>query len=156
MVDDEDYDLLRVYSWRARRNKATWYAVTDINRKVTRMHRLIMGVTDPAIKVDHDDHNGLNNQRYNLHTSTDLENSANRVKLDGCYSMYKGVARSSSISKPWRAQITINGKKKHLGVFVSEREAAEVLRSSSARALRRLRSVQLPARVHLRRIAPLP
>ena len=95
MVDDEDYDLLRVYSWRARRNKATWYAVTDINRKVTRMHRLIMGVTDPAIKVDHDDHNGLNNQRYNLHTSTDLENSANRVKLDGCYSMYKGVDRGN-------------------------------------------------------------
>jgi len=74
-VSKEDYGMLIRYSW----NYRDGYAITKINRKEVRMHRLVLGVEDPEILVDHKDRDRLNNQRTNLRTFTHTQNSNNRT-----------------------------------------------------------------------------
>lgn len=64
-------------TWTATQINNVWYAVTTIKSKPLYMHRLVMG-NPTGMVVDHQDHNGLNNCRYNLCASTIQENSFNR------------------------------------------------------------------------------
>ena len=48
----------------------------------------------------------------------------NIKKKENFSSKYRGVFWNKSNSK-WRAEITINGKKKHLGYFINEKDAYE-------------------------------
>lgn len=73
-VSKEDYPLLMRYSW----NYRNGYAITKANGKEIRMHRLVLGVTDPEIIVDHKDRDRLNNQRDNLREFTPTQNANNR------------------------------------------------------------------------------
>lgn len=70
-------------------NARTVYAVTG---RGIRMHRFILGIADPRVQVDHDDRDGLNNQRYNLRTCTNAQNQVNKPKVRlSDTSRYKGV-----------------------------------------------------------------
>lgn len=131
LVDDTDYERVSAHKWRAlidrRRNKV--YAVRKTHgphssRTSLYMHREILGVTDPQVKVDHDDRDGLNNQRYNLRKCVTGENNANSVKRsDGVSSRYKGVCWHKR-DKKFYAAIKIRGRSKHLGAFTDESDAA--------------------------------
>jgi hypothetical protein len=98
------------------------------------MHRLILGVTDSSIEIDHRDGNGLNNTRHNLRIATSQQNAFNRKKRsDGKLSQYKGVSkRSETNRRPWYAFICIDGKQKIIGAFDSELEAARAYDASAA------------------------
>jgi hypothetical protein len=85
------------------------------------LHRFVMSVTDPTIEVDHEDHNGLNCQRYNLRLCTHTQNQGNRRKQTSS-SQFKGVYWNKA-KKKWQAGIQINGKSKHLGYFAVEQDA---------------------------------
>jgi hypothetical protein len=74
-VSKEDYSLLARYSW----NYRDGYAITKINRKEVRMHRMVLNETDPEVLVDHKDRDRLNNQRENLRRFTHTQNSNNRT-----------------------------------------------------------------------------
>lgn len=76
------------------------------------------------LNVDHIDLNRLNNCRSNLRNATHTQNEQNKVSRIGSSSKYKGVSWNTMLSK-WTAQIGIEGKKLHLGCFVSEIKAAE-------------------------------
>jgi hypothetical protein len=88
------------------------------------LHRYIMG-TPPGhnLVIDHADRNPLNNLRSNLRFATYAQNSYNRSggNHKGSTSKYKGV---SKVGKKWRASISKDGKKIHLGYFNCERNAA--------------------------------
>lgn len=73
-VDPADYELVMRHSWHYRNG----YAITQIGGKEVRMHRLIMGITDPDIVVDHKDQNRLNNTRQNLRCFNLVQNANNR------------------------------------------------------------------------------
>jgi hypothetical protein len=75
--------------------------------------------------IDHLDGNGLNNQRSNLRFATKSENGMNRQKQENTTSIYKGVSWHKH-NRKWVAYITINGKRSHLGYFISEVDAAKV------------------------------
>jgi len=76
------------------------------------------------VKVDHEDHNGLNCQRYNLRVATNAQNNMNQKKRsDGLSSKFKGVCWHKRYVK-FQADIRLNGKSKFLGMFVSELDAA--------------------------------
>ncbi len=132
IVDDEDYNLVSPYSWYVYTNKnrsnqfyahhGDWNNDTK-TLKIIKMHRLIMGVTDPKVHIDHKDGDGLNNQRYNLRICTSRQNSRNKACWEHT-SKYKGVCWRAD-SKKWRAYITVNYKRKNIGTFSSEAEAAE-------------------------------
>lgn len=131
LVDNEDFEELNKFKWCAIkvRESNNYYAARGVNMKTTtlgiKMHRYILGLTDPKIKCDHIDHNGLNNQRYNLRPSTNAENTRNRGSKPNSSSIYKGVTWNKK-AKKWIAQININGKNKYLGSFIDEIEAAKV------------------------------
>ena len=74
--------------------------------------------------IDHIDNNPLNNDLGNLQIITHRENTSKDKKG---LSKYTGVTWFSR-DKKWKAQITINGKNKHLGYFKDEEEAAEAYR----------------------------
>jgi hypothetical protein len=125
LVDDCDYELLNEHKWSAAKSGKTFYAVRVDGKKTTiHMHRLIIGlVKGDGIKVDHKNHNGLDNQRENIRVCTNTENNRNqqtqgRVKS----SQYKGVYKSAN---KWCAKIVVTRKNIHLGRFSCELEAAE-------------------------------
>jgi hypothetical protein len=87
-------------------------------------HRAILGLhTNDGLQVDHINRNGLDNRRENLRLCTNQENQWNRCSRGGA-SIHKGVNWRPDRNK-WRALITAGGKRKHLGLFLSEIEAAQ-------------------------------
>lgn len=127
LVDDEDYEELSSHKWYILQENHTAYAVTNIKRNdkrtSLRMHRLIMGEPE-SMDVDHEDGNGLNNQRYNLRICTSSQNKMNQRKTRGS-SQYKGVSLYKKTNQ-WRAMITKDGKFYFLGYRDSEIEAAKL------------------------------
>lgn len=77
LLDDEDYESLPKSGWyRANTcgNARTLYVAHDDYGK---MHRYILGITDPKIIIDHIDRNGLNNQKFNLRITNNQINKRN-------------------------------------------------------------------------------
>ena len=125
LVDDDDYEWLNKFNWCATGVNGKYYATKRSKRGEKRvlMHRLILGLTDPKILSDHEDRNGLNNQRNNLRICTRSQNNANRTPIGS--SKYLGVFyQPMSTNRPWYARIVKDKKKKYLGSFSTEREAA--------------------------------
>lgn len=131
-VDDKNYEWLNQWSWRARVTNHTVYAERCVylgggrenpRRKTIAMHRLIMNTPDNLV-CDHRDHNGLNCLEENMRNCTHGQNSMN-VRASGA-SKYLGVSIRQSGKKKGEilAQISVQGKKLHLGVFQSEEQAA--------------------------------
>jgi hypothetical protein len=133
LVDDEDYEKVIKYKWFIdnRKFRKTIYARTTIHHKdkskVKRiaMHRMIMKVTNPKIKVDHRNHNGLDNQKHNLRKATHKENMRNQSPRRNKLSLYKGVSvKQIKSGIRYVATITKNNKRLHIGTFEDEIECA--------------------------------
>jgi hypothetical protein len=127
LVDDTDFEWLNQWKWHALKHRDTFYAARNsggrLNRKYIFMHRLILGIVDSKIEVDHEDLNGLNNSRSNLRQATRSQNAANIPSRKNSSSKYLGVYWDKSRQK-WAAAITKNYKKTFLGYFENEHEAA--------------------------------
>jgi len=129
-VDDEDYEWLNKKKWHTHFDTVNWYAKTSFKKnenyplKVTSMHRYILGLTDPNIRVDHKDRNGLNNQRNNIRIATATQNNANKCALGK--SKYLGVSQfhEGTSNGKWRARLSCNKKHYYLGQFDTEEKAA--------------------------------
>lgn len=94
-------------------------------RKSTSLGRLLLGVDDPNILVDHKDRNTRNYSKSNLRACTRSQNQSNRVMKVTKTSKYRGVNYSTSVKdKPWKVSIKVNGKTIHGGYFKSELLAA--------------------------------
>lgn len=121
LYDPEHFELVSRYRWNLH-NKG--YAVTNINGKQVLMHRLILGVVDTEIQVDHKHHNKLDNRTANLRVCTPSENRRNSQKhKENAHSNLKGIYLDRG---RWHAQISMNGKVKNLGRYRSDFVAARV------------------------------
>lgn len=112
LVDDADFEWLSQWKWCASVKDGKVYAKRT-SRSIM-MHRVIMGVTDPKIKVDHEDLTGNNNQRNNLRIATHAQNLCNRAIDKRSTSGFKGVSWCKIMGK-WRAYIVKNYKQTVLG-----------------------------------------
>lgn len=124
LVDDGDYARVARYNWCAQVTPRAVYAHHGVKRNgkwtTEKMHAFILGVA--ASSIDHEDHDGLNNQRHNLRPASRKQNGGNRRKQSTpASSVFKGVIW---IGYKWRARIRINNKLIDLGVFTDEAEAA--------------------------------
>lgn len=118
LVDDEDYECLR---------KLPWHYQNRGYAKSGRilMHRFILGLTQPGhgVVVDHIDGNRLNNQRSNLQLASQGQNLANTKRKSK--SGFRGVRKCALCkSRPWVAQISIDGRTVALGGFETKEAAA--------------------------------
>lgn len=122
LVDDQDFEELSQYKWCAQKHCNTYYALRNVIengvKTTIKMHRQILDLNDPDVKVDHKNHNGLDNQRENLRLCTTKQNLRNHTKPKKSTSIYKGVYFNKKIGK-FKAAISI-----YLGSFDDEAEAA--------------------------------
>lgn len=127
LVDVQDLAQVADRSWHGLATGRVVYAqsrqMVDGKPRVILMHRVILGVVDRRIQVDHINHNGLDNRRCNLRLATNQSNSFNRRPKLGGSSQYKGVYWDKSKDK-WCVSYTLNGRSRKAGCFGDEKEAA--------------------------------
>ena len=127
IVDAEDYDRLSRYKWHARKDRDKYRARRSIWRNgkgaTILMHREILHVPE-GIKINHINHNGLDNRKVNLRLSTQAQSAFDQRPQEKRTSSFKGVCRETD-SKKWRADIKYNRKRHHIGAFDNEKDAAE-------------------------------
>jgi len=115
LVDDEDFERVSKYSWFPDpRPNGLIYVKGRVNGRWTRLHRFILGLTTGVGMVDHEDGDGLNNQRKNITPTSRSVNTRNGRKHRNAASRYRGVGR---LGERWTARLT-------LGIFETEEEAA--------------------------------
>lgn len=126
LCDLDDWAKFKEYCWSCDKKG---YAVTQINGKTIKMHRLIMNTPDGLV-TDHiyQVSNGVcDNRKNNLQIKTQQENSWNSVKSKNNTSGYTGV---SICGDKYRARIIVNGKEFFLGYYDTAEEAAEVYKKA--------------------------
>lgn len=130
LVDAEDYERVSAFNWQLAIRHGRCYATRGlkVNGKWTSqyMHRLILGITQPSIQVDHLNHDGLDNRKQNLRACTNQENQTNSRKRrphGRASSQFKGVCWDKTLGK-WKAEIKRDYKHRHIGYFLDEKEAA--------------------------------
>jgi len=108
-------------------DKGTGYYRVYLNGKLYLLHRLLAQafIPNPEGKpfVDHIDGNPLNNALSNLRWATATENQRNSKKRKDNTSDFRGVSFHKASGK-WQAQIYVNGKNNHLGLYDTPEEAA--------------------------------
>jgi hypothetical protein len=135
-VDDEDYALVSAYRWRViERPQPNGridgpYAMTTYYRDGCRidvyMHTLLTGWP----LTDHENGNGLDNQRANLRQATKAQNNFNQRPQRGTSSRFKGVTWHKQAGK-WQASIKTQGKFRYLGLYSSEEDAARAYKEAA-------------------------
>ncbi len=145
IVDPEDYEWLMKFKWHTNSGRGKFYAV---NSRMQKMHRMIMSDKIQEDKrpvftslrrgkqetgdrkrrsqlfVDHINGDGLDNRKANLRLATPTQNVWNsKCGMGRGKSQYKGVKWHKHVKK-WAAVISVNGRRRHLGYFIDEKEAA--------------------------------
>lgn len=134
-IDEQDAHILELPGWFAYRapTSTTHYVRRRFNGKpaIQVLHRLIMGVCDPKVFIDHKDRDGLNNVRSNLRICTNQQNLRNQYRNPELKkSRFKGVYRERQL---WRARMCVNGKRVSLGYFNDEMAAARAYNDAVSR-----------------------
>lgn len=122
-IDERDYAMLSLYKWRVDKDgyAVAWSKQVNGKRQLLKMHRLILGVDDRSILVDHKNNNKLDNRAENLREATVQQNAMNRKRnKDKKSSNYKGVFLERN---RYRARIAYNGKYISIGTYSTELEA---------------------------------
>lgn len=118
IVDDDVYEEYKDVALYVNR-----YNYTMITRLRTPLHRIITDCPE-GLNVDHINGNKLDNRRENLRICTQSQNTMNRGKANmTSTSRFKGVCWEKQKSR-WRAVIYKGGKRKHLGYYRDEEDAA--------------------------------
>lgn len=132
LFDLEDYEKIKDYCWNiinhhteGRKDYKNVHSMTYNceKREHLFMHRFILGITDPEIKVDHINRNPLDNRKANLRICTVQQNNCN---IEPKSHEYKGITvyKRKDGSERWVAQIQIDHVKHMLGSFDTKEQAA--------------------------------
>jgi hypothetical protein len=131
LIDDDDYDLISQFKWFSSKNRNVFYAEkTDFigSKKIkTKMHRLILNITNKKNQIDHIDGNGLNNKKNNLRICSHSTNLRNCKTPSTNTSGYKGVCWHNN---RWEARMKVNGKIINFGNFNNKDKAIESIKKA--------------------------
>ncbi len=126
LVDDIDFPRFSSFRWcfgtkgyviRCERTNGINYTF--------RLHREVLGLArGDGMNVDHINRNKLDNRRANLRTVTPAQNNENTPAHRSGTSNFRGVSLFRQSGK-WRATARHHGHLHHLGLFVSEKDAAK-------------------------------
>lgn len=135
-VNDIDYAFLMQWEWSFGANYARRHDSKDEHGKykTVYMHCVVLsrklGHSDFE-KADHKNQTKLDNRRGNLRPATRSQDGWN-TKSRGGSSKFKGVCWRKD-RKKWWAQIQFQAKKKHLGYFTDEIEAARAYNKAATK-----------------------
>jgi hypothetical protein len=124
LFDCDDLPVVSIYAWRVKvstLSRSVKHAKADTKeRGSVLMHRLILGLSDKRILVDHINRNGLDNRRANLRLATLSQNMCNR-SVFGRHSKYAGLTKDRD---KFRFQVICRGQIVVRGNAVDEIVAA--------------------------------
>lgn len=121
LVDDEDYTKLILHNWYVNKGYAISVDSKKNGGKITKLHRKILGITDPKKIVDHIDGNTLNNQKHNLRIVDYRGNNLNK-KCRPNMCGFRGVYLKRN-RKKYEANIMIDKKFIYLGTYAKIEDA---------------------------------
>lgn len=161
LVDDADYAALSCWKWgylprsNGRGGYAARWETRDGQRRTIYMHRQIMDA--PAgVLVDHEDGDGLNNQRYNLRLASESTNGVNRATQPRAIP-YRGVYPNRNGRRaPWIAQIKWSQRSFHLGAHLTQEAAALVYDRAALHFFGSFARLNFPDAAEATRALPLP
>ncbi len=135
IIDKQDAAFFDQYTWTGSDNgngilyvhRRTKKSEGDKPRKVY-LHRALMGAKKKEETVDHINRDPFDNRKSNLRITSRTINNINRGKNKTwkgrpTSSVYRGVSWNKKM-KTWQAYICCNSKRKHLGYFTEEKDAA--------------------------------
>ena len=100
-----------------------------INSQTYQAHRICLLLSGVVMscedEVDHINGDGLDNRRENLRVCNRLVNMKNKKRYSSNTSGYVGVNWSKK-TKKWEASVQVDGRRVHLGSFISSEHANEV------------------------------
>lgn len=125
IIDATDIEWVGRWTWGLHAGYAARNSREAGNKRRTiLLHRELLGISYwSGLEGDHVDRDPLNCRNSNLRIVTHGENMQNRSVSDKFSSKHRGVSWRDG---KWRAQIAVNGKHLHLGVFADENAAALV------------------------------
>lgn len=124
LIDTEDLEKVL-------RTNLIWHVIWDIYTKsyyakasaykqkpsTVSLHRVVMDVTDPLSEVDHENHDTLDNRKYNLRVTNNINNLKNRgAKNTNNKSGYRNVYWNTNDAR-WVVSLQIEGKRREFGRF---------------------------------------
>ncbi len=142
VVDDEDYEELIQYDWLYTPTGGyaiRWFTSKDGKWRSIGMHRHLMQ-TPEGLFTDHKNNDKLDNRRSNLRITDKNGNEQNKGKRASwggtpCSSQYIGVYYDKDPNtkrrKRWSAYVRVDNKRKYLGRFMTELEAAQAYDSAA-------------------------
>ena len=131
IIDAEDLEIASAYSWTVtpdgyvksyiEKSRLDPLYTGKRERRVIYLHRLVMDANENEL-IDHISQDKLDNRKCNLRFANRSINALNSNKIKGIVP-YRGVRLNKQKGKPYVASITINGKRKQLGLFNTAEEA---------------------------------
>ena len=140
-VDNADFHWLSQWKWHAVQTApGIFYAARSEycngKKKMILMHRAILNAPEGK-DVDHGSGGRLDNQRHNLRLATRSQNLAAKIGT-GFWQGRKKTSSYRGVCSGWKgiftAQISFEGRKKHLGSFDSEEDAARAYDAAARNA----------------------
>lgn len=137
IIDKEDLEKIKDFKWVTRGPEG--YAISRCKNsgKIVRMHRIILGVTNPKMDVDHINHDTLDNRKQNLRVCEHHKNCANK-RPDRNSTGITGVSKRKGLNK-YNAYITVKKKNIHLGYFYDIADAINARKNAELRYFREYR-----------------
>lgn len=130
--DLEDYDKIKDYCWIVRNSstKGLQYVEANItiskyNYSSVKMHRIVMNCNNPDLEIDHINHDGTDNRKFNLRTTNNSGNNTNKDIRNNNNSGITGVCWDKEKGK-WVTYIKKDNISVHLGYYNDFSEAAKV------------------------------
>ncbi len=147
IVDPDDFERLNKHKWYAVKSTNTFYA--GRNKRVGKkyisigMHREVIHPPGHLL-VDHINHNGLDNRKANLRLATCSQNNYNRIHfIKSKSSKYTGVSWQKQ-RKKWIVLIRYNKKRKYIGYFEDEIQAAMAYDKAAKKYHKEFASLNFP------------
>lgn len=123
IIDADDLHIVRYKKWRSGRG----YPVTGSKAAggIILLSRMLLGVTDPEIKVDHINGNKLDNRKSNLRVCAQGENTYNKSYMALNTSGFIGVSRDKrpERTKKWQVEVRYKNRRFRLGSYLTIEEA---------------------------------
>jgi hypothetical protein len=137
LIDDQDAHLAsRTWHVKTDARRRTLYAAHTVNTGdgfvTLRLHREVLGITDPSVEVDHKNGDGLDCRRNNLRVATLQQNQWNVGRRRDNTSGFKGVSWRPK-RREWVARIREGGRQRHVAYCKTAEDAARAYDAAARR-----------------------